>query len=86
MTDFPTLSHTSTSEIPILSLRGQDEPPDLSWSAVLHELYNEVFPESVLILGMSVLYQLICMACGCKGPGVEFKVRLMFVVMQQPFL
>ena len=84
------MTHTTSGspvvKSPFFRCGGQDEPPDLSWSAVLHELYNEVFPESVLILGMSVLYQLICMACGCKGPGVEFKVRLMFVVMKQPFL
>ena len=35
------------------------------------------FPESVHILGMPVLSQLICMVCGREGPGDEFKVRLM---------
>ena len=34
------------------------------------------FPKSVHILGMPVLYQLICMVCGREDPGVEFKVRL----------
>ena len=35
------------------------------------------FPESVHILGMPVLSELICMVCGREGPGDEFKVRLM---------
>ena len=40
------------------------EPADYSWSAVLHSLYSEVFPKSVHILGMLLLYRLICMVCG----------------------
>ena len=40
-------------------------------------LYREVFPESVHILRMLMLYRLICMVCGCEGCGVKFKVHLM---------
>ena len=40
------------------------EPADYSWSAVLHSLYSDVFPKSVHILGMLLLYRLICMVCG----------------------
>ena len=54
----------------------QKEPAAYSWSAVFYELYSEAFPKSVHILGMPVLYQLMCMICGREGPGVEFKVRL----------
>ena len=34
------------------------------------------FPKSVHILGMPVLYRLICKVCGREDPGVEFKVCL----------
>ena len=40
------------------------EPADYSWSAVLHSLYSDVFPKSVHILGMLLLYRLICMVYG----------------------
>ena len=50
----------------------QLEPADYSRSAVLYS--SEVFPKSVHILGMLVMYRLICMVCGREGPGVEFKV------------
>ena len=50
----------------------QKEPATYSWSAAL-----ETLPNSVHILGMLVLYWLICMVCGHKGPGIEFKVCLM---------
>ena len=39
----------------------KSEPTGYSWSAVLYKLYTKVFPKSVHILGMPVLYQLICM-------------------------
>ena len=55
----------------------QEEPATYSRSAVLFELYGEVFPESVHILGMLVFYRLMCMVCGREGPDVEFKVRLL---------
>ena len=35
------------------------------------------FFKTVHILGMPVLYRLICMVYGREGPDVEFKVRLM---------
>ena len=35
------------------------------------------FPKSVHILGILMLYQLICIVCDCEGPGAEFKVHLM---------
>ena len=57
--------------------RRQEEPTAYSWSVTLYELHSEIFLESVHILGMPVLYQLICIACGREGLGVEFKVRLM---------
>ena len=54
-----------------------NEPAAYSWSAVLYELYSRVFPESVHILGILMLYRPICLVCDHKGPGVEFKVCLM---------
>lgn len=32
--------------------------------AALYELYSEVFAKSVHVLGLSLLYQLMCMICG----------------------
>ena len=51
----------------------QEEPTDY-WSAVLSRMYNEVFPKSVHIPGIPLLYQLICMVCGRKCSGVKCKV------------
>ena len=34
-------------------------------------VYSWVFPKSVRIPGILLFLQLICMVCGCKGPGVE---------------
>ena len=39
-------------------------------------VYSWVFPKSVCIPGIHLFLQLICMVCGCKGPGYkchEFK-------------
>ena len=47
------------------------EPANYSWSAALYKLYNEVFPKSVHILGMPVLYQLKSVVCDREGPGVD---------------
>ena len=54
--------------------RQQEEPTDY-WLAVLSKMCNEVFPKSVHVLGIPLLYQLIWMVCGPEGPGVECKVR-----------
>ena len=43
----------------ILYCGQQEESADYSWSAVLYKLYSEVFPKSVHILGIPLLYQLI---------------------------
>ena len=32
---------------------------------------QQVFPTSVHIPGILLFLQLICMVCGCEGPGVE---------------
>ena len=32
-------------------------------------VYSWVFPKSVRIPGILLFLQLICMVCGCKGPG-----------------
>ena len=37
---------------------------------------RDFFPDSVHLLGIPVLYRLLCMVCGREGPGVEFKARL----------
>lgn len=37
------------------------------WSVALYKLYSEVFAKTVNILGMPLLYQLICILRGCKG-------------------
>ena len=34
-------------------------------------MYSRVFPKSVCIPGILLFLQLICMVCGCEGPGVE---------------
>ena len=41
------------------------------------QLYSEVFPKSVHILGIPVFCALICIVCGREGPTVEFKVHPM---------
>ena len=33
--------------------------------------------QSIHILGVAMFFRLICVVCGRKGPGVEFKVRMM---------
>ena len=56
----------------ILLLReNKSKPADYSWLAALYKLYNEVFPKSVHILGMPVLYQLKRVVCDQEGPGVD---------------
>ena len=34
-------------------------------------MYSRVFPKSVCIPGILLFLQLICILCGCEGPGVE---------------
>ena len=34
-------------------------------------MYSWVFPKSVRIPGILLFLQLICMVCGCEGPGVD---------------
>ena len=63
---------TNHENTPLSDWGWQLEPADYSRSAVLYS--SEVFPKSVHILGMLVMYRLICMVCGREGPGVEFKV------------
>ena len=53
----------------ILLLRANKSEP--AWLAALYKLYNEVFPKSVHILGMPVLYQLKSVVCDQEGPGVD---------------
>ena len=62
--------------IMLINCERQKEPATYSWSAALSLLYSKVFPDSVHILGMPVLYRLICVVCGREGPGVEFMVCL----------
>ena len=52
----PVWSSTYHENTPLSNWGRLKEPADYSWSAVLHQLYSEVFPKSVHILGMLLLY------------------------------
>ena len=49
----------------------------VGWSAALKKLCTKVLAKSVHILGMPVLYQLMCTESSREGPGVEFKFNSM---------
>ena len=49
----------------------KSEPADYSWSAYFIKCIAKVFPKSVHILEMPVLYRIIFTVCDRKGPGVD---------------